>query len=164
LDRGEFVGRMVEGKDERITCALILDQRLKQPKDYKGRICEENDVGVEKLGMESRWRRICKLRAPIAHHLVADSGRPLGEAERQMGVSTSGISGAIERVTEKLANSINKVPEKTQFQVQSETSGERSAVQKKRALARKTSSAFGHTTLMNTRAPSQSPTRSAASL
>jgi hypothetical protein len=92
---------MIEERDERIKYALTLEQRLKQSKDYRARICEGNDVSVEELLMGSRRRCICELRTRIAHHFETDFGLPLAEAPRQFGVSTSAISRAIKPATEK---------------------------------------------------------------
>ena len=47
--------------------------------------------------MGSRRRRISQVRAQIVHQLVENFGIPLVEVARQVGVSTSTISKALNR-------------------------------------------------------------------
>jgi len=59
--------------------------------------------GIEKrrkeLRMGSRRGRICQVRSQIAYELVEQYGLPLAEVARQLGVTTSAISKAINRIT-----------------------------------------------------------------
>jgi DNA invertase Pin-like site-specific DNA recombinase len=61
------------------------------------RVCEEENINSHELRMGSRRRRISQVRAQIVHQLVENFGIPLAEVARQVGVSKSAISKALNR-------------------------------------------------------------------
>lgn len=97
LGSGEFVEQMLREAEERIKFQVPSTQRLLRARQYVERLCAEAGVSLAEMLGGSRRAPIPRLRLALARHLVGQLGLPLAEAARQLGVTTSGISRAIER-------------------------------------------------------------------
>jgi len=97
LGSGEFVDRILAEAEERIKCQIPDPRRLLQARQYVEEQCAEYGVSIAEVLGGSRRAPIARLRLALARHLVGQLGLPLAEAARQLGVTTSGISRALER-------------------------------------------------------------------
>ena len=94
---GDFVDRIRNEADERLKYQLAGNKGRQQIGEVIERVCEEENINSHELRMGSRRRRISQVRAQIVHRLVENFGIPLAEVARQVGVSTSAISKALNR-------------------------------------------------------------------
>lgn len=92
-----FVARLLRGADERFQEQHAGERRLRAAREAIRRVCQREQLSVEELRLGSRRRRVAQVRARLALELVTQLGLPLAEAARHLGVSTSGISRAIDR-------------------------------------------------------------------
>lgn len=99
LGREDFVARMLEAADERLTPEPVRAQRHREATRLVHTLCRREDIRVEELQAGSRRKPVAEVRARIAVHLVTRLGLPLAEAARHLGVSTSGIAKVITRAT-----------------------------------------------------------------
>jgi len=97
LGSGAFVARMLAAGDARQQTQHARAHRLRQAQALLRRRCRRAQVGVEELRLGSRRRRVARVRAALAVHLVTRLGLSLAEAARQLGISTSGVAKAVAR-------------------------------------------------------------------
>jgi hypothetical protein len=93
LGTGDFVDRILNEADER----LKYQMAGKQIGEVIEQVCEEENINSHELRMGSRRRRISQVRAQTVHQPVENFGIPLAEVARQVGVSTSAVSKALNR-------------------------------------------------------------------
>ena len=101
LGTGDFVRRVVNEADERVKYQFRDSDRGKKAQEFIEMACRKENVSVQELRMGSRRQGISRLRARIAFQLVEQYGLPLAEVARQLGVTTSAVSKAITRLSEK---------------------------------------------------------------
>ena len=97
LGTGDFVDRILNEADERLKYQMAGNKGKQQIGEVIERVCEEENINSHELRMGSRRRRISQVRTQIVHQLVENFGIPLAEVARQVGVSTSAISKALNR-------------------------------------------------------------------
>jgi len=101
LGTGDFVDRILNEADERLKYQMAGNNGRQQIGEVVERVCEEENINSHELRMGSRRRRISQVRAQIVHQivhqLVENFGIPLAEVARQVGVSASAISKALNR-------------------------------------------------------------------
>jgi len=101
LGSGDFIERIVSESDERLANQCISEELIQEAEQLIREACGEKGVSLKALQMGSRRSTVSRVRAALAYQLVEDSGIPLAETARQLGVSTSAISKAVTRTTEK---------------------------------------------------------------
>ena len=101
LGTGDFVRRVVNEADERVKYQFRDSDRGKKAQEFIEMACRKENVSAQELRMGSRRQGISRLRARIAFQLVEQYGLPLAEVARQLGVTTSAVSKAITRLSEK---------------------------------------------------------------
>jgi len=101
LGTGDFVRRVVSEADERVKYQFRDGDQGKKAQEFIEIACRKENVSAQELRMGSRRRGISRLRARIAFQLVEQYGLPLAEVARQLGVTTSAVSKAITRLSEK---------------------------------------------------------------
>jgi putative transposase len=97
LGSGEFVDRVVEEAEDRMRSQIPADRRLQQARQAVEKRCKESGVSVTELIGGGRRAPVSRLRVSLARHLVLELGLPLAESARQLGVTTSAVSRAIQR-------------------------------------------------------------------
>lgn len=105
LGSGEFVDRVVEEAADRIRSQIPAGRRLVQARRAIEKYCRDRRVSVAELQGGSRRGRVSRVRCDLAHHLVATLGLPLAEVARQLGVTTSAMSRALQRGSEEKGKS-----------------------------------------------------------
>ncbi len=99
LGSGDFVEKVIMEADDRVKSQLG-DNKVRQEVDnFIDQSCKERNVNPKELRMGAKRGRIGRVRSQIACRLVEDYGIPLAEVARQLGVTTSAISKAINRIT-----------------------------------------------------------------
>jgi REP element-mobilizing transposase RayT len=98
LGSGDFVEQILNEADERVKYQLSGNKGRQQIGEVIERVCEEENINLHELRMGSRRRRISQVRAQIVHQLVENFGIPLAEVARQVGVSASAVSKALNRI------------------------------------------------------------------
>ena len=101
LGTGDFVRRVVNEADERVKYQFRDSDRGKKAQEFIEMACRKENVSAQELRMGSRRQGVSRLRARIAFQLVEQYGLPLAEVARQLGVTTSAVSKAITRLSEK---------------------------------------------------------------
>jgi putative transposase len=101
LGTGDFVRRVVNEADERVKYQFRDSDRGKKAQEFIEMACRKENVSAQELRMGSRRQGISRLRARIAFQLVEQYGLPLAEVARRLGVTTSAVSKAITRLSEK---------------------------------------------------------------
>lgn len=99
LGSGEFVERLLEVADGRLKVGQLREQRLRQAAKVIREACRRMRITPGELVAGSRRGHIPAVRAELAHHLVTVLGLSLADAARQLGVSTSAISRAVEKTS-----------------------------------------------------------------
>ena len=97
LGSGEFVERIIEEADEKVTYQISGHERRKKAQRHISMICQQEGINVEELKSGSRRGAVPKIRSNLALWLVEDCGLPLAETGRQLGISTSAVSKIIRR-------------------------------------------------------------------
>jgi len=97
LGTGDFVQSVIREADERIRYQLGDNEQRKKAQELIAQTCKEENVNINELKMGSRRGRIAVIRAKLATELVEKYGFPLAEVARQLGVTTSAISKAISK-------------------------------------------------------------------
>lgn len=98
LGCGNFVERVIGEADERLKYQLPTDERRKMAEKLIEDVCKRERINVRELRAGSRRGQISQVRLKLASQLVEHQGFPLAEVARQLGISTSGISKALERL------------------------------------------------------------------
>ena len=97
LGSGDFVDLILNQADERLKYQLGGNKGTQHIGEVIERVCKKENINPQELRMGSRRRRISQVRTQIVCQLVEDFGIPLAEVARQVGVSTSAISKALNR-------------------------------------------------------------------
>jgi hypothetical protein len=101
LGSGDFVEKVYLEADEKMKYQLPAKKIGEKVEQLIEEVCEKEGINVNELRMGSRRGRIPQVRSQVACQLVDQHGIPLAEVARQLGVSTSAISKALRRATEK---------------------------------------------------------------
>ena len=101
LGSGDFVEKLLTAADERLKYQFDKHKRRKKMQQVIEDVCEREKVRIMELRSGSRRGRIPQIRAQIAVRLVEELAVPLAEIARQLGVSTSAISKALRKTSEK---------------------------------------------------------------
>ena len=109
LGNNDFVERILKEADEGVKYQLPANELRKVMKKLIEEGCRRENINIKELRLGSRRRPVSRVRAWMACQLVEDHGVPLAEVARQLGISTSAISKALERKTEKF-NKLKIVP------------------------------------------------------
>jgi putative transposase len=97
LGGGQFVERILDEAEERIKQQFPLVERRKKIEEVIRTACQAEEITHEELQGGSRRGRIPAIRLQIAEELVKQSGVPMAEVARSLGVSISAISKALRR-------------------------------------------------------------------
>jgi len=100
----DFVAQILKEADKRLKRQLrfggrkdIMDQVIK-------RMCDEAGTEEEELRHGGKRREVCQVRAKIGYHLSHEMGVPLAEIAREVGVCTSAVAKAIEKIDSRNRN------------------------------------------------------------
>ena len=99
LGSGDFVERILIEADERLKYQFQGNKGRQKVGEFIEKVCKNENINPKELRMGSRRGRICQVRSQIAYELVEQYGLLLAEVARQLGVTTSAISKAINRIT-----------------------------------------------------------------
>jgi hypothetical protein len=101
LGSGDFVEKLLTQADERLKYQFDRGKRRKKMEQVIEDVCEREKVNIMELRSGSRRGRNSQIRAQIASRLAGEFAVPLAEIARQLGVSTSAISKALRKISEK---------------------------------------------------------------
>jgi len=99
LGSGDFVDRIIREADHRIKYQFGGNKIREKAAEFIEQVCKRENINAKELRMGAKRGRIGRVRSQIAYQLVEDHGIPLAEVARQLGVTTSAISKAINRIT-----------------------------------------------------------------
>jgi len=99
LGSGDFVDRIIREADHRIKYQFGGNKIREKAAEFIEQVCKRENINAKELRMGAKRGRIGRVRSQIAYQLVEDYGIPLAEVARQLGVTTSAISKAINRIT-----------------------------------------------------------------
>jgi len=98
LGSGDFVESIMREADHRVKYQLEGNKIREKAAEFIEHVCKKENINTKELRMGAKRGRIGQVRSQIAYHLVEDYGIPLAEVARQLGVTTSAISKAINRI------------------------------------------------------------------
>jgi REP element-mobilizing transposase RayT len=98
LGTGPFVEQLLAAAPARPWPAPARARRLAAADRLVRERCAAAQVGVAELRAGSRRRPVVAVRGALVRHLVTRLGLSLADAARQLGVSTSGIAKALDRI------------------------------------------------------------------
>lgn len=101
LGSGDFVERVLAEAEERIKTQFPPREREKRIREMIESYCLSEGINPGELRFGSRRRKVSAARAVLVGRLVGESGVPLAEAARQLGVTTSAISKIVGGEKEK---------------------------------------------------------------
>ncbi len=101
LGSGDFVEQVYMEADEKMKYQLPAKELTEKVEQLIEEVCKKEGINMNELRMGGRRGRIPQVRSQVACQLVEQHGIPLAEVARQLGVSTSAISKALRRATEK---------------------------------------------------------------
>jgi hypothetical protein len=99
LGSGDFVDRIIREADHRVKYQFGGNKIREKAAEFIEQVCKRENINAKELRMGAKRGRIGRVRSQIACRLVEDYGIPLAEVARQLGVTTSAISKAINRIT-----------------------------------------------------------------
>jgi len=96
-------GAFVEGVLKEADAGMLRQSALTKTKRYTERVvamtCKKDSVSLTELRSGSRRRKLPAVRVKIVQKLVEDYGVPIAEVARQTGISTSGVSKILSRLS-----------------------------------------------------------------
>ncbi len=98
LGSGDFVDSIIREADHRAKHQFGGKKIREKAAKFIEQVCKKENINVKELRMGAKRGRIGQVRSQIAYQLVEDYGVPLAEVARQLGVTTSAISKAINRI------------------------------------------------------------------
>ena len=98
LGSGDFVDRIIREADQRAEYQFVGNKIREKAAEFIEQVCKKENINAKELRMGAKRGRIGQVRSQIAYQLVEDYGVPLAEIARQLGVTTSAISKAINRI------------------------------------------------------------------
>lgn len=98
LGAGTFVERLLNRDEERLRRTYASVQRRANIEGLIRQACTAAGVNLGELRLGGRRRVVASVRAKLARQLVGDYGISFADAARRLGVSTSGIAKALERI------------------------------------------------------------------
>jgi len=98
LGSGDFVDRIIREADHRAKYQFVGNKIREKAAEFIEQVCKKENINAKELRMGAKRGRIGQVRSQIAYQLVEDYGVPLAEIARQLGVTTSAISKAINRI------------------------------------------------------------------
>ena len=99
LGSGDFVEKIIKEADDTVKYQFGGNKAAQQVGTFIEQECKRENITRKELRMGAKRGRIGKARSQIAYQLVENNGVPLAEVARQLGVTTSAISKAINRRT-----------------------------------------------------------------
>jgi REP element-mobilizing transposase RayT len=108
LGTGDFVEGVLKEADRNLRSQMAQKANDKSPEQFIEEECKKEKIAVKELVSGSRRGQIPQMRSRIAYRLVAEFGLPMAEVARYLGISTSGICRAIQRVGSSKEASILK--------------------------------------------------------
>jgi len=99
LGSGDFVDSIIREADHRVKYQFGGNKIREKAAEFIEQVCKRENINAKELRMGAKRGRIGRVRSQIAYQLVEDYGIPLAEVGRQLGVTTSAISKAINRIT-----------------------------------------------------------------
>ena len=99
LGSGDFVDSIIREADRRVKYQFRGNKIREKAAEFIEQVCKRENINAKELRMGAKRGRIGRVRSQIAYQLVEDYGIPLAEVARQLGVTTSAISKAINRIT-----------------------------------------------------------------
>lgn len=91
----DLVRDILREADKNLRRQSRLGEKRNLIKKYIKKVCREEGVVEEELRMGGGRRMASRARAKIAYHLSHESGIPMAEIAKYLGVCTSAISKAI---------------------------------------------------------------------
>lgn len=98
LGSGDFVDRIIREADHRARYQFVGKKIREKAAEFIEQVCKKENINAKELRMGAKRGHIGRVRSQIAYQLVEDYGVPLAEVARQLGVTTSAISKAIDRI------------------------------------------------------------------
>jgi len=98
LGSGDFVDSIIREADHRVKYQFGGNKIREKAAEFIEQVCKRENINAKELRMGAKRGRIGRVRSQIAYQLVEDYGVPLAEVARQLGVTTSAISKAINRI------------------------------------------------------------------
>jgi len=98
LGSGDFVDSIIRAADYRTKHQFAGNRIREKAAEFIEQVCKKENINIKELRMGAKRGRIGQIRSQIAYHLVEDYGIPLAEVARQLGVTTSAISKALNRI------------------------------------------------------------------
>jgi REP element-mobilizing transposase RayT len=98
LGDGDFVEAVLRETTDRQLRQLKVRRKGVMLRDITAEECARAGVSIRELTLGSRRRLVSEVRAMIAHRCVEEMGLSAAEIARQLGVTTSSIIRAVERV------------------------------------------------------------------
>jgi putative transposase len=98
LGGGDFVARIVGEADKSLRRQLRVGERDVLVAGVIGKTCDEAGIKEEELRNGGRRREVSQTRARISYQLSRELGVPVAEIARHLGVCTSAIVKAIQKV------------------------------------------------------------------
>jgi putative transposase len=100
-------GAFVEGVLKEADARMLRQSALTKTKRYAERVvamaCKKGSVSLTELRSGSRRGKLPAVRVKIVQKLVEDYGVPIAETARQTGISTSGVSKILSRLSNSLS-------------------------------------------------------------
>jgi len=97
----------VEGVPKEADARMLRQGASTKPKRYAERVvamaCKKDSVSLTELRSGSRRGKLPAARVKIVQKLVEDYGVPIAETARQTGISTSGVSKILSRLSNSLS-------------------------------------------------------------
>jgi hypothetical protein len=98
LGWGDFVARILGEADKDVRRQLRVGERERLVAQAISRICEESGVREEEVRSGGRRKGVSRARAEISYYLSHELGVPAAEIARHLGVCSSAIVKAIQRI------------------------------------------------------------------
>ena len=99
LGSGEFVERVIKEAEAKIKYQLPFKEDPQMIDEFIAQLCRSENVSIAELKAGGRRKEVSGVRARIALGLVKRHGVSLAEVARRVGVTTSGISKILKRVS-----------------------------------------------------------------
>jgi hypothetical protein len=98
LGSGDFVAEIIREADKQVRRYLRVSELKTSIGKAIKEICHNEGVGEQEMRMGVRTRKYTRVRAKISYHLSHEFGVSQAEIARQLGVCTSAIAKAIQKI------------------------------------------------------------------
>ena len=98
LGSGDFVAEIIREAEKKVRRYLRVSEMKTSIDKAIKEICRKEGVAEQELRMGVRTRKYSRVRAKISYHLSHEFGVSRAEIARQLGVCTSAIAKAIQKI------------------------------------------------------------------